>query len=109
MGEGILRSFGKLKTVNGNSLHGTGDVSVVAGPHTHVESDIIDLDKYTQAEVDNLLLAKQNTLISGTNIKTINGNSLLGSGDIVLSSSMNIDGGNATSIGILMGIDGGGA
>jgi hypothetical protein len=26
---------------------------------------------------------KQNTLVSGTNIKTINGNSVLGSGDIV--------------------------
>jgi hypothetical protein len=25
---------------------------------------------------------KQNTLVSGTNIKTINGNSVLGSGDI---------------------------
>lgn len=143
MGGGILRSFGKLKTVNGNSLYGIGDVSVVAGPHTHVEADITDLDKYTQAEVDALLLTKANnshthtkaditdfshthaqsdiinlitdlankqaTLVSGTNIKTINGNSLLGSGDIVLSSSMNIDGGNASSIGILMGIDGEGA
>ena len=105
----ILRSFGKLKTVNGNSLYGTGDVSVVAEPHTHVEADITDLDKYTKAEVDTLLLSKQNQLVSGTNIKTINGNSLLGSGDIVLSSSMNIDGGNASSIGILMGIDGEGA
>lgn len=30
------------------------------------------------------LNAKQNTLVSGTNIKTINGNSILGSGDIVI-------------------------
>jgi lipopolysaccharide export system protein LptA len=28
---------------------------------------------------------KQNTLVSGTNIKTINGNSVLGSGDIAIS------------------------
>ena len=31
------------------------------------------------------LATKQNTLVSGTNIKTINGNSLLGSGDLVIS------------------------
>lgn len=31
--------------------------------------------------------AKQNTLVSGTNIKTINGDSVLGSGDIVISGS----------------------
>ena len=31
------------------------------------------------------LANKQNTLVSGTNIKTINGNSLLGSGDLVIS------------------------
>lgn len=31
------------------------------------------------------LTSKQNTLISGTNIKTINGEPLLGSGDIVIS------------------------
>lgn len=38
-------------------------------------------DKPTIPDVSN----KQDTLVSGTNIKTINGNSLLGSGDIVIS------------------------
>jgi len=41
-----------------------------------------------QADVTNLttdLATKQATLISGTNIKTVNGNSLLGSGDVVIS------------------------
>lgn len=37
---------------------------------------------YTKAETDALLAGKQATLESGTNIKTINGESLLGSGDI---------------------------
>lgn len=37
---------------------------------------------YTKAQTDTLLNAKQNTLVSGTNIKTVNGNSLLGSGNI---------------------------
>lgn len=31
--------------------------------------------------------AKQNTLVSGTNIKTVNGNTILGSGDLVVSGS----------------------
>lgn len=35
--------------------------------------------------------AKQDTLVSGTNIKTINGTSLLGSGDIVIQSAPNLD------------------
>lgn len=38
-------------------------------------------DKPTIPDVSN----KQDTLVSGTNIKTINGNSLLGSGNIVIS------------------------
>lgn len=39
---------------------------------------------YTKAETDALLSGKQATLESGTNIKTINGESLLGSGDITI-------------------------
>lgn len=37
---------------------------------------------YTETEMDTKLSAKQNTLVSGTNIKTINGESVLGEGDI---------------------------
>jgi hypothetical protein len=36
----------------------------------------------TASEVNASLAAKQNTLVSGTNIKTVNGVSLLGSGDV---------------------------
>ena len=39
---------------------------------------------YTEVESDALLGAKQNTLVSGTNIKTIEGSSLLGSGNLVI-------------------------
>ena len=38
----------------------------------------------TQEELASSLLAKQDTLVSGTNIKTINGNSILGEGDLVI-------------------------
>jgi hypothetical protein len=44
--------------------------------HTHSASDITDL----QSALDN----KQDTLVSGTSIKTVNGTSLLGSGNIVI-------------------------
>lgn len=35
--------------------------ALVGGSHTHTESDITDLDKYAQAEVDGLLAAKAST------------------------------------------------
>lgn len=46
---------------------------------------------YTKSEADTLLNAKQNTLISGTTIKTINNESLLGSGDIEIKASPDVD------------------
>jgi hypothetical protein len=52
--------------------------------HTHPQSDITNLTTD--------LAAKQATLVSGTNIKTINSESLLGGGDIA------IGGGSATQI-----------
>lgn len=39
----------------------------------------------SQTDLQNALNAKQNTLVSGTNIKTVNGNSLLGPGNITIS------------------------
>lgn len=53
--QNTLVSGTNIKTVNSNSLLGSGNITV------------------------------QDTLVSGTNIKTINGNSLLGSGDLVVS------------------------
>ena len=39
---------------------------------------------YTKTQVDNALGGKQDTLVSGTNIKTINGETLLGEGNITI-------------------------
>lgn len=47
--------------------------------HTHAISDVTNL----QTSLD----AKQATLVSGTNIKTINGSSVLGSGDLTVTGS----------------------
>lgn len=43
----------------------------------------------SQTDLNTALNAKQNTLVSATNIKTINGNSILGSGDLVVSATAN--------------------
>jgi hypothetical protein len=47
--------------------------------HSHAQSDVTGLA--------DALSGKQETLVSGTNIKTVNGGSLLGSGDLVVSAS----------------------
>lgn len=58
------------------------DADYAALVHAHVISDVTGL----QTAMD----AKQATLVSGTNIKTVNGESLLGSGDIEI-----VGGGNS--------------
>lgn len=45
---------------------------------------IVSVDAYTKSETDEFLNAKQDVLVSGTNIKTINGESILGEGDYVI-------------------------
>lgn len=64
------------------TLTGDGTVatplSVVNDGHTH------DTRYYTESEVNTLLSDKQATLVSGTNIKTVNSNSLLGSGNVAV-------------------------
>jgi hypothetical protein len=55
-----------------------------------------DSSYYTETETDTLLAAKQATLVSGTNIKTINGSSVLGSGDLTVS------GGGGTMHGVVL-------
>lgn len=49
--------------------------------------------------IDNKLTSKQDTLVSGTNIKTINNNSLLGSGNISLEATPEISIGTTTPSG----------
>lgn len=51
-----------------------------------LDSALTDIENVETAVAD-----KQNTLVSGTNIKTVNGNSLLGSGNIEIGGSGTID------------------
>lgn len=73
--------------------------SYAAAAHGHAQADVTGLvaalagksdtgHTHPQSEVTNLvadLAAKQAALVSGTNIKTVNGNTLLGAGDLVIS------------------------
>lgn len=77
--QSTLVSGTNIKTVNGNSLLGTGNLTLSSswGSITGTLSN--------QTDLQNALNAKQNTLISSSNIKTIGGINILGSGDLVLS------------------------
>ena len=72
-----LVSGTNIKTINGISLLGDGNISINDNP-TNTE------DYITEGEVDTKLENKQDKLVSGTNIKTINGTSILGSGNIAI-------------------------
>lgn len=78
--------------VNGLGLNTTG--KVVSTPLPVYPANIAHLantsgtntgDNATNSQYSGLATSKQDTLVSGTNLKTINGNSLLGSGNIVVS------------------------
>ena len=61
------------------------EITNINGEITTIENDITDIN----IEINNIsgeLAGKQDTLVSGTNIKTINGNSILGSGNLVIES-----------------------
>ena len=62
-----------------------------------LEDYALKSNTYTKTEVDSALGNKQNTLVSGQNIKTINNQSLLGSGNI------NIQGGSGATWGSITG------
>lgn len=55
------------------------DVRYAAAAHTHAQADVTNLLSD--------LAAKQATLVSGTNIKTVNGSSLLGSGNLAVAAA----------------------
>lgn len=76
-----LTSGTNIKTINNQSLLGSGDISI--GSPSVAWGDITGTLS-NQTDLDNALDAKQDSLVSGTNIKTINSTSLLGSGNIII-------------------------
>ena len=61
-------------------------MSIIINPRQIIKDGITSLrDVWSSSKVSTELSGKQATLVSGTNIKTINNTSLLGSGDITIS------------------------
>jgi hypothetical protein len=77
----------------------TGAVTLVKGDVGLGNVDnTADADKPISSATQSALNAKQATLVSGTNIKTINGDSLLGSGNITISGGGGISDGDKGDI-----------
>ena len=71
-----------LRIVKNNEGEVFVDLSSKAnGRGAYIKKDLEVVEKAIKTKID----TKQDTLVSGTNIKTVNGNSLLGSGDITIS------------------------
>lgn len=90
-----LVSGTNIKTINGTSLLGSGNVAFPTVDQTYSATST---NAQSGVAVANAVAPKQDTLVSGTNIKTVGGNSLLGSGNVafpivssVSSSSTNDD------------------
>lgn len=84
----ILVSGTNIKTIEGQSLLGSGDINLTASDVGLGNVDnTSDLNKPISTATQTALNAKQAALVSGINIKTINGSSVLGSGNLIISSS----------------------
>lgn len=78
-----LLSGSNIKTIIGNHLIGSGDITAANLGIDRV-NNTSDLEKPISVAVQQELDAKQAKLVSGTNIVTINGNSLLSGGNVDL-------------------------
>lgn len=86
----LLVSGTNIKTINNQSILGEGNIEI-SDYYTKTEADgkfatITEINEQS-ADISALqtdMLTKQPTLVSGTNIKTINGESVLGEGNLVI-------------------------
>lgn len=82
-----LVSGTNIKTVNGSSILGSGNITIASGGTWGSITGTVS----SQTDLQSCFNSKQNSLVSGTNIKTINGSTVLGSGDIVIPISYTLD------------------
>ena len=75
----IIDQFATIGFISGS---GEGAVSSVNGQTGDVVITADSLNVYNKTEIDSALNGKQDSLVSVTTIKTINGNSILGGGNI---------------------------
>ena len=89
----VISLSGNVVELSQNVQNISGDVVTISGDVSDLEGKIDTLsgnvyaksETSSKTEIDDALDDKQDKLISGTNIKTINGESLLGSGNIEIS------------------------
>jgi len=80
-----LISGTNIKTIEGQSVLGSGNIDITKSDVGLSNVDnTSDLNKPISTATQTALNAKQNTLVSGSNIKTIEGQSILGAGNIDL-------------------------
>lgn len=83
--QATLVSGTNIKTLEGQSLLGSGNIDLTKSDVGLANVDnTSDANKPISTATQTALNAKQAALVSGTNIKTINGSSVLGSGDLVI-------------------------
>lgn len=92
-----------IKTIEGQSILGNGNIDITKSDVGLGNVDnTSDLNKPISTATQTALNAKQDTLVSGTNIKTINSTSLVGSGNVAVQSTLvsgtNIKTINSTSL-----------
>ena len=85
-----IQSKRPIKTINSNSLEGSGNVALTKSDVGLGNVDnTSDVNKPVSTAQATAIALKQDTLVSGTNIKTINSSSILGSGNLVISAAVN--------------------
>lgn len=85
--QNTLVSGTNIKTINGEPILGSGDITISGDGSITIDSELStsSTNPVQNAVITTAVNAKQNTLVSGTTIKTVNGNSILGSGDLEIS------------------------
>jgi len=89
-----------IETYINSGFGGTGGTGDVVGPASAVNTNIAVFDGITGkliadggtriVDITTSIATKQDTLVSGSNIKTLNGTTLLGSTDIILRGQINV-------------------
>ena len=90
--DGYTTNIGTVTSVNNTQPDSSGNVNInIPTPATVDQTyDSTSTNAQSGTAVAEAISTKQDTLVSGTNIKTVNGNSLLGSGNIDIEIPANI-------------------
>lgn len=81
----VLVSGQNIKTINGNSILGSGNLEIQGGGSAVTVDDTLSTTSTNPVQnkvITEKINTKQDLLVSGTSIKTVNNTSLLGSGNI---------------------------